>query len=89
MIKSIEILMQMDTYQLKRSPGPVCWNCSNSGESMGGGMLKIKCPVCSVKSEDKQLFVDKRTKSYKKAHADLMELGLSNEEAHDKLNARE
>ena len=79
-----------DTYNTDNKHKKICWNCSGTKKSLGGGMLKIDCPVC-VDVEDRKTFnLDRRSRSYKDAHKALVkDCGLSSEEAHNKLNAKE
>lgn len=88
-------MTMMDTYQLKRRDGIVCWNCSGLGECEGGGMMKSNCGVCGgegwlsdlMKREPKPQVVklDKRSKMYKESVKKLQNLGLSLSEAENRL----
>jgi len=82
----------MDTYQLKRPKAVVCWNCSGTHEMLGGGMIKTECTVCTdgfiypeKEKEVSDVKIDKRSKEYKIALKELIDIGLSKEEAENKL----
>lgn len=60
---------------------------------MGGGMMRVKCTVCidgynSPDTVTKPVIksLDKRSKQYKEAVQELISIGLSKEEAHNKLS---
>jgi hypothetical protein len=62
---------------------------------MGGGMMRTDCIVCKEPVHvstvlDKAVHkLDRRTQSYKQAHKELVQLGLTAQDAHEKLNAKE
>lgn len=69
----------MDIYQSSRSNKPICWNCSDSKQQLGAGMMKVPCRVCAISKPEVltgELKIDKRSKNYKK----LKEMGLDDTE---------
>lgn len=65
-----------------------CLSCNGSKIMMGGGMIKISCDQCGGTGKKIEIKVDKRSKAYKKAKAEIKALSdtITDKEAEDMLD---